>query len=533
MRRSFLMAMMSIALFALASSAAMAQRETICAGTPIPTGWVRVNDFNDFLTCGHPFNPFIYNVWVIERIDNKFRGDTIVACNGTPPAGWGVKNRFWDPLSCGHPAAIVDNMMILECLNCPVRPPDPTPTGPDYEGWIDVTNCDTIAGWVWNKRAPTNPLRVDILANGSLVAQVMADVFRQDLQNAGKGDGRHGFSFPTPARLKNSQSLSVTVRVTNTNFFLPNGPKPLSCANPIDDARFFVRQHYIDFLGREPDQGGWDFWTNQITSCSATDTGCRGSRRVQVSKAFFLSIEFQNTGYYVHRFYRAAFARMPTLTEFGTDKALVSQGVIVGNPGWDSTLSFNKVAFASTFAARSNFTSVYGSLSNQQFVDQLFANAQVTPDAATRNDLIDGLNTGRYSRANALRLVVEYQPFIDREFNPAFVMMQYMGYLRRHPSDPPDGPSMSGYFFWLNDLNSTGDQNHMVDAFLSSAEYRNRFGSDQPWPNGSTTKMQAAQMSTTQGYEPIPPCEDWNGDGWCDPPSCEDWDGDGAWDCCW
>jgi hypothetical protein len=176
---------------------------------------------------------------------------------------------------------------------------------------------------------------------------------------------------------------------------------------------------------------------------------------------------------------------------------------------------------------------VYNAFNNQQFVDQLFANAQVTPDATTRNDLIDGLNTGRYTRGNALRLIIEYQPFISHEFNPAFVMMQYMGYLRRHPSDAPDGPSMPGYFFWLNELNSTGDQNHMVDAFIKSAEYRNRFGSDQPWPSGSTTKMQAAQMSTTQGYEPIPPCEDWNGDGWCEPSSCEDWDGDGAWDYCW
>jgi hypothetical protein len=531
MRRAFVKAMMLAFLFIVSSSAAMAQRETICAGTPVPAGWVKVNDFNSFLTCGNPIAPNIYNVWVIERYDNRFRGDRMVICStGQPPAGWGVINTFWDPLSCGHPAAIIQNMMIIECLNCAVRPPDPQPTGPDYEGWIDVGNCDNIAGWVWNKRAPTTPLRVDILANGAQIAQVMADVFRQDLQNAGKGDGRHSFTFPTPARLKNSRSNTITIRVTNTNFFL-GSPKTFTCANPIDDTRFFVRQHYVDFLGREPDQSGWDFWSNEINQCGS-DAACRDYRRIQVSKAFFLSIEFQNTGYYVHRFYRASFARMPTLAEFGTDKAIVSQGVIVGTPGWDSTLNFNKVAFANTFAARSNFTSVYNGLSNQQFVDQLFANAQVAPDTNTRNDLIDGLNTGRYSRGQALRLVVEYQPFIDHEFNPAFVMMQYMGYLRRHPSDPPDGPNMPGYFFWLNDLNSTGDQNHMVDAFLKSAEYRNRFGSDQPWPGGSTSSSQASAMSTQTDYSPTPPCEDWDGDAWCDPPVCEDWDGDGNWDYC-
>jgi hypothetical protein len=426
-------------------------------------------------------------------------------------------------------------MATLECLNCPVAPtPTPTPVGPDYQGWFDVANCDAIEGWVWNKNAANTPLRVDILVNGAQVAQVVADVFRQDLKDAGKGDGRHGFKFPTPARLKNSQNNSVTVRVTGTNFFIGNGPKTINCANPIDDQRFFVRQQYIDFLSREPDQGGWDFWTNQITACG-TDAACLDYMRTQVSKAFFLSIEFQNTGYYVHRFYRASFARMPTISEFGTDKNIVSQGVVVGNPGWDATLNFNKVAFANMFASRSNFTNVYNGLNNQQFVDQLFANAQVTPDANTRNDLIDGLNTGRYSRGVALRMIIEYQPFIDQEFNPAFVMMQYIGYLRRHPSDPPDGPNMPGYFFWLNKLNTQGDQNEMVRAFLLSAEYRNRFGSDQPWPGGSTTSSQAAQMSTEPEYLPSPPCDDGDGDGFCDPPppTCVDWDGDGYWDYCW
>ena len=38
--------------------------------------------------------------------------------------------------------------------------------------------------------------------------------------------------------------------------------------NAIDDARNFVRQHYHDFLGREPDVPGWDFWTDNITKCN-------------------------------------------------------------------------------------------------------------------------------------------------------------------------------------------------------------------------------------------------------------------------
>jgi hypothetical protein len=66
-----------------------------------------------------------------------------------------------------------------------------------------------------------------------------------------------------------------------------------------------------------------------------------------------------------------------------------------------------------------------------------------------------------------------------QEFNQAFVLMQYFGYLRRNPFDPPEQTlDYNGYDFWLNKLNSFGanfQQAEMVKAFLSSAEYRQRF----------------------------------------------------------
>src|SRR5215204_2216896 len=71
---------------------------------------------------------------------------------------------------------------------------------------------------------------------------------------------------------------------------------PAACPNPIDCAEFYVRQHYRDFLGREPDDAGLAFWTNEITSCGS-DAGCVDAARVSVSAAFFLSIEFQETGF--------------------------------------------------------------------------------------------------------------------------------------------------------------------------------------------------------------------------------------------
>jgi hypothetical protein len=39
--------------------------------------------------------------------------------------------------------------------------------------------------------------------------------------------------------------------------------------NPIDDPSNFVRQHYHDFLNREPDQSGFDFWVGNFTPCGS------------------------------------------------------------------------------------------------------------------------------------------------------------------------------------------------------------------------------------------------------------------------
>src|SRR5256714_9404672 len=73
--------------------------------------------------------------------------------------------------------------------------------------------------------------------------------------------------------------------------------------NAIDDANTFVVQHYRDFLNREADSSGLSFWDSQITRCG-TDATCIEANRVNTSGAFFLSTEFQESGYLVYRFYK-------------------------------------------------------------------------------------------------------------------------------------------------------------------------------------------------------------------------------------
>ena len=248
--------------------------------------------------------------------------------------------------------------------------------------------------------------------------------------------------------------------------------------NPIDDTETFVRQHYTDFLARAPDDEGLAFWIDNIDSCGE-DAACREVKRIDTSAAYFLSIEFQETGYFVHRFYKASFGRRPLLAEFLADKHAIGDGVVVNSPGWTELLEENKQAFVDDWTTRVGFTSVYDSLNDAEFVDTLIANTAATFSEVDRDSFVDVLNTGALTRAQVLRLIVENEAFATSEYNAAFVEMQYFGYLRRNPQDPPN-TDLSGFNFWLNKLNEFGGdfrRAEMVKAFLVSSEYRERFGS--------------------------------------------------------
>ncbi|PYS55488.1 MAG: hypothetical protein DMF76_25920, partial [Acidobacteria bacterium] len=224
------------------------------------------------------------------------------------------------------------------------------------------------------------------------------------------------------------------------------------------------------------------------TSCGS-NAQCIEVKRINVSAAFFLSIEFQQSGYLVYRFYKSSFGNLPNspvpikLSEFLPDALQIGRGVIVGQAGWETVLENNKQTFANQFVQRSRFASAYPtSLSPAQFVDALFANAAVVPSTSDRDAAINEFGVASTTfdvaaRARALRRVAENSILAQQEFNRAFVLMQYFGYLRRNPNDAPDA-NFDGYDFWLNKLNQF-DGNfvsaEMVKAFIQSTEYRNRF----------------------------------------------------------
>ena len=230
--------------------------------------------------------------------------------------------------------------------------------------------------------------------------------------------------------------------------------------NQINDTRYFVRQQYLDFLGREPDAGGLDYWSSQISSCA--NDRCINSRRIGVSAAFFIELEFQDTGSFVYRLYKGSLGRQPLFSEFTADRSRVVAG---------PNLEANKQALAEDWVLRAAFQQLYPiSQTPEQFVNKLFDTAGLIPFTADRARLANDMRNGK-TRAQVLREVVEFSDFKTRVYNPAFVLMQYFGYLQRDP-DP------GGYDFWLNVLNNREPNNYrgMVCSFITSREYQERFG---------------------------------------------------------
>ncbi|HEX7313225.1 MAG TPA: PA domain-containing protein [Pyrinomonadaceae bacterium] len=258
--------------------------------------------------------------------------------------------------------------------------------------------------------------------------------------------------------------------------------------NPVGDVNFFVRQHYLDFLNREPDTNGLSFWRDDVFGCGI-DKACVEVKRINVSAAFFLSIEFQQTGNLVYKMHKAGFGNLAgkpvavRRADFIADTRTVGSTpaqLIVGQTGWEAQLETNKQAFALAFVQRPAFQSAHAGQGAAAYVDSLFANTGATFTAAERQAAINAFGAGGAAgQAAALRSVAESNSVSAKTFNEAFVLMQYFGYLQRDPDSGPDSDFV-GYNFWLtklNEFNGNYIAAEMVKAFINSTEYIDRFGS--------------------------------------------------------
>jgi hypothetical protein len=295
-------------------------------------------------------------------------------------------------------------------------------------------------------------------------------------------------SNPVGCTLGSPASFTVTI----------NSDESVNGLNPVKDASFntdfFVREHYIDFFNREADASGLAFWKNQIDEC--TTQACRDIRKINVSVAFFLSIEFQQTGYLIYKANQASFnsGESLKLRDFLPDTQEIGRGVVIGQLGAEAQLEANKQEFFLDFVQRARFVDSGAfptTMTAAQFVDKLNANTFDPQNpgsggalsSSQRDALVNQLLSNPSSpslRAQVLRSVSENSLFTGRQSNKAFVLMQYFGYLRRNPNDPPEaGLDFGGYNFWLgklNQFNGNFANAEMVKAFIVSGEYQGRFG---------------------------------------------------------
>jgi hypothetical protein len=279
----------------------------------------------------------------------------------------------------------------------------------------------------------------------------------------------NGFYTVTPSRANynfNPFNRSFT-QIGNTTEAIFTATSTGDSVNPLDTPEYFVRQQYVDLLGREPEEDGFNYWSDRILECGG-DALCVNARRRDVAAAFFIEAEFQQTGSFIYGLYKGSLGRTPAYAEFASDRQHV-----IGGPNLETM----KQAFAEDFVGRAEFVAKYqANMTAESFVNALLVNVQQTSGidlSGQRDALTATYNTGanlNESRSLVMRELTESADFRQAEYNRAFVLTEYFGYLRRD-AEP------EGYNFWLDVLNNRepGNFRGMVCSFITSREYQQRF----------------------------------------------------------
>jgi hypothetical protein len=240
-------------------------------------------------------------------------------------------------------------------------------------------------------------------------------------------------------------------------------------ANPVDDFRFFITQHYADLTGREPDQATLEKLTAQFQQCG-NKSDCLRARRVDISTELVMENDLPATGVFLHALYTAGLGRRPKFVEFESDRNALSTQ--------EADSEHTRMAFVLAFVQRPEFKRRYPvTMKAAEFVDTVLTSiAQNTGvDLANeRNELIGLVNNETAGRAAVLAKVIAQPSVIDAQYNQSFILFQYFTYLRREPDE-------SGYATWLNAIKNKPARSHetirgVVCGFVNSPEYQSRFG---------------------------------------------------------
>ncbi len=194
---------------------------------------------------------------VASTLANTFRSDVRAAGGGNGDHG------FSYPLPAAFKTGTAQSVTIMldgtstglgtRSVSCPAA---------SLAGAFGEADCTQLAGWGWDATEPSSPIGIDIYDGSTLLTTVLANAFRQDLVNAGIGNGDHGFFLPTPVSLKNGASHAITLKAAGTSIVL-GGTRSLTCPAPAFSG-------HIDFVDCTQ-IAGWAWDANQPNAAIDVD----------------------------------------------------------------------------------------------------------------------------------------------------------------------------------------------------------------------------------------------------------------------
>jgi len=311
-----------------------------------------------------------------------------------------------------------------------------------------LANCGTVSGVASERCDYVTSIGSVTFASGETAKTLTIPLIDDALV-----EGNENFTVSLTGISAGQIGIPSTATVT----ILDNDSAPAT-ANPIDGVDFFVRQQYLDILGRQPDQTGFQNWVTTLSGCPNGGFGeppTSNCDRLHVAAGFFQSDEFLNRGYWAFRFYMVSFNQRPTYAQFIPD---MSQ---VGGPKSPAEEEASKVAFADAFVQRPAFLAAYGSLNGQSLANALLQTAGLPAGS---------YNAGAQTNGAILRGIAESKSSLDKFLTEGTVSILYFGFQRRDPDT-------IGYQNNVNTLNADPNNlRHLIFIFIYSTEYRGRFG---------------------------------------------------------
>ena len=187
---------------------------------------------------------------------------------------------------------------------------------------------------------------------------------------------------------------------------------------------------------------------------------------------YALLVQFPRTSFFSYRLIKATYGRMPRREELIAAMTVIYRGVFLRQSGWENQIEANRISLLNAWINSKEFRQAYESKTDAEFVNVLLSNAGLNWSGTARDALVDKLQSKQVSRQAALSSIVEDHGFFASEYNTAYVLMHFFGYLRRNPDDPPDG-DLRGLIFWRDNLDTWGDYLNISRAFVESIEYNN------------------------------------------------------------